>query len=188
MDLWLAQICSTHKIHQVGPEQHFLVLRSYPSLVVFQPKPGAESLLPDATFQSQTTDGARFYEPWHCARNCSGCLSLTLHSDQFSSVAQLCLTFWNPMGYSMPGFFVHHQLAELAQSNSCPLSQWYHPTILSSVIPFSSCLQSFPTSGSFLMSQLLASGDQSIGVSASASVLPMNIQDWFPLKMWYLLF
>ena len=93
MDLWLAQICSTHKIHQVGPEQHFLVLRSYPSLVVFQPKPGAESLLPDATFQSQTTDGARFYEPWHCARNCSGCLSLTLHSDQFSSVAQLCLTF-----------------------------------------------------------------------------------------------
>ena len=66
-------------------------------------------------------------------------------------------------------------------SNSCPLSWWYHPTISSSVTPFSSCLQSFPTSGSFQMSQLFALGGQSIGVSASASVLPMNIQDWFPL-------
>ena len=68
-------------------------------------------------------------------------------------------------------------------SNSCPLSQWCHPTISSSVIPFSSCLQSFPTSGSFQMSQLVASGGQSIGVSASASVLPMNIQDWFPSEL-----
>ena len=66
-------------------------------------------------------------------------------------------------------------------SNSCPLSQWCHPTISSSVVPFSSCLQSFPVSGSFQMSQFFASGGQSIGVSASASVLPMNIQDWFPL-------
>ena len=66
-------------------------------------------------------------------------------------------------------------------SNSCPLSQWCHTTISSSVVPFSSCLQSFPASGSFLVSQLFASGGQSIGVSASASVLPMNIQDWFPL-------
>ena len=66
-------------------------------------------------------------------------------------------------------------------SNSCPLSQWCHPTISSSVIPFSSHLQSFPASGSFQMSQLFASGGQSIGVSASASVLPMNIQNWFPL-------
>ena len=65
--------------------------------------------------------------------------------------------------------------------NSCPLSRWCHPTISSSVVPFSSCLQSFPASGSFQMSQLFASGGQSIGVSASASVLPMNIQDWFPL-------
>ena len=65
-------------------------------------------------------------------------------------------------------------------SNSCPLSQWCHPTISSSVIPFSSCLQSFPASGSFQMSQLFTSGVQSIGVSASASVLPMNTQDWFP--------
>ena len=65
-------------------------------------------------------------------------------------------------------------------SNSC-LSWWCHPTIWSSVVPFSSCPQSFPASGSFQMSQLFASGGQSIGVSASASVLPMNIQDWFPL-------
>ena len=65
-------------------------------------------------------------------------------------------------------------------SNSCPLSQWCHPTISSSVIPFS-CPRSFPSSGSFPMSWLLASGDQSIG--ASASVLPVNIQDWFPLEL-----
>ena len=66
-------------------------------------------------------------------------------------------------------------------SNSCPSSQWCHPTI-SSVVPFSSCPQSFPASVSFQMSQLFTSGGQSIGVSASSSVLPMNIQDWFPLE------
>ena len=68
-----------------------------------------------------------------------------------------------------------------ACSNSFPSSLWCHPTISSFVVPFSSCLQSLPASGSFPMSQLFASGGQSIGVSASASVLPMNIQDWFPL-------
>ena len=65
--------------------------------------------------------------------------------------------------------------------NSCPLSQWRNPTISSSVVSFSSCLQSFPAPGSFQMSQLFASGSQSIGVSASTSVLPMNTQDWSPL-------
>ena len=65
--------------------------------------------------------------------------------------------------------------------NPCPLSQSCHPTISSSVVPFSSCLQSFPASGSFQMSQLFTSGGQSIGVSASTSVLPMNTQDWSPL-------
>ena len=65
-------------------------------------------------------------------------------------------------------------------SNSCPSSQWCHPIISSSVVSFSSCPQSFPASGSFQMSQFFASGGQSIGVSASASVLPVNIQDWFP--------
>ena len=63
-------------------------------------------------------------------------------------------------------------------SNSCPLSPWCHPTISSSVVPFSSCLQSFPASGSFPMSQFFESGGQSTGVSASTSVLPMNPQDW----------
>ena len=66
-------------------------------------------------------------------------------------------------------------------SNSCPLSQWCHPTILYSLVLFSSCLQSFPASGSFQISQFFTSGGQSIGVSASASVLPMNTQDWSPL-------
>ena len=65
--------------------------------------------------------------------------------------------------------------------NSCPLNWWCHPTISSSVIPFSSSLQSFPTSESFLTSQFFESGSQNLGVSASTSVHPMNIQDWFPL-------
>ena len=68
-------------------------------------------------------------------------------------------------------------------SNSCPLSRWFHPTISSSVITFSSHLQSFSASGSFQMSQFFTSGGQSIGVWTSASVLPMNIQDWFPLRL-----
>ena len=68
-------------------------------------------------------------------------------------------------------------------SKTCPSSLWWHPTISSTVVPFSSCLHSFPASGSFQMSQFFASSGQSIGVSASASVLPMNIQDWFP---WWL--
>ena len=70
-----------------------------------------------------------------------------------------------------------------AHSNSCPSTQWYHLKISSSVIPFSSCLQSFPASGSFLMSQLFATGGHSFGASASASVFPMNIQGWFPLGL-----
>ena len=68
-----------------------------------------------------------------------------------------------------------------ACSNSCPLNRWCHPTISSSVVPFSSCLQSFPASGSFPVSRFFTSDGQSIGISASTSVLPMNIQDWFPL-------
>ena len=95
---------------------------------------------------------------------------------QFSSLPQLCLTLPDPMDYSMPGLPIHHQLP---YSNSYPLNRWCHPTNSSSVIPFSSCLQSFPALGSFQMSQFFASGGQSI--AASASVLPMNIQDWFLL-------
>ena len=88
---------------------------------------------------------------------------------------------------SMPGFPVYHQALELAQTHVHRVGDTSHPTISFSVIPFSSRLQSFPTSGSFLMSQPFASGVQSIGASASASILPMNIQmisfkiDWFDL-------
>ena len=74
-------------------------------------------------------------------------------------------------------------LSPRACSNSCPSSWWCYPTIFSSVVPLSSCLQSFPASGSFPMSQLFTWGGQSIGASASASVLPMNIQGWFPLVL-----
>ena len=103
----------------------------------------------------------------------------TITSVQFSSVAQLCPTLQprepqhaRPHCPSpTPGVY----------PNSCPLSWWCHLTISSSVVPFSSCIQSFSTSGSFQMSQLFTSGGQSIGVSASTSVLPMYTQDWFPL-------
>ena len=102
---------------------------------------------------------------------------------QFSSVQFSCSVVSNS---SWPHELQHAMLPSPAPtprvySNSCPLSRWCHPTISSSVIPFSFHLQSFPASGSFQMSQLFASGGQSIRVSASASVLPMNIQDWFPL-------
>ena len=96
-------------------------------------------------------------------------------SFQFNSVTQSCPTLCDTMDCSMIGFPAHHQLP-----NSCPLSCWCHPTISSSVIPFSSLLQSSPVPGCFLMSQFFTSGGQRIGASASASVLPMNIQDWFP--------
>ena len=97
-----------------------------------------------------------------------------------SSVQSLsCVRLWNPRNHSTPGLRVHHWLP--VPPNPCPLSQWYHPTISSSVVPLSSCPQSFPESGSFPMSQLFASGGQSIAASASTSVLPMNIQNWSPL-------
>ena len=95
-------------------------------------------------------------------------------------VAQSCPTLCNPMDCSMPGFpFLHH----VTMSNSCTLNQWCHPTISSSIIPFSSCLQSLPASGPFLVSWLFSWGGQSIEASASASVLPMNIHDWSPLGL-----
>ena len=98
---------------------------------------------------------------------------------QLSSVAQSCRTL-RPGGlqYARPPCPSPTPEAYL---NSCPSSRWCRPTVASSVIPFSSCLQSFPASRFFPMSQFFASCGQSIGVSASASVLPMNIQDWFPL-------
>ena len=107
-------------------------------------------------------------------------MCVALCSVQFSSVAQSCPTLCNPMDCRMPGLPCPSPTPEV-YSDSCLLSRWCHPTISSSVISLSSCLQSFPVSGSFQMSQLVASGGHSIGISASASVLPMNIQDWFPL-------
>ena len=98
---------------------------------------------------------------------------------QFSSVTQSC-SILRPHGLQHARLLCPSPTPK-AYSNSCPSSQWCHPTISSSVIPFSSHLPSFPASGSFQMNQFFASGGQSIGVSTSASVLPMNIQDWFPL-------
>ena len=97
------------------------------------------------------------------------------------SVTKSCLTFYD-LG-PQHARLLCSPLSHGVCSKSCPLSQWCHPTTSSSVIPFSSCLQSFPASGSFPMNQLFESGGQNIGVSASASVLPMNIQDWFPLGL-----
>ena len=97
---------------------------------------------------------------------------------QFSSVAQSCLTLCDLMNCSTPGFPVLLYLHIF--SDSCPLSQWCHPTISSSVPSFS-WHQSFPASGSFPVSQLFASGGQSVGASSSAPILPVNLQGWFPL-------
>ena len=110
-------------------------------------------------------------------------LSIQYKSVQFSSVqllscVRLFVTPWTAArqtSLSITDSRVH--------SNSCPLSRWSHPTISSSVVPFSSTLQSFPASGSFQMSQLFTIRWQSIGVSASASLLLINIQDWFPLGL-----
>ena len=79
--------------------------------------------------------------------------------------------------------FLCPSLSPWVSSNSCPLSQWCHPIISTSVIPFSSCPQFFPAPGSFPMSQLFTPGGQSVGASISASVLPMNIQGWLPLGL-----
>ena len=124
-----------------------------------------------------------------CHASTAGCMdsvpcqeSETLQVSQFSSVIQLCPTLCNPMDRSTQGLPVHHQLTEftylhwlISIESVMPSS---HP---SSVVPLSSCLQSFPASGSFPVSQFFISGGQRIGVSASSSVLPMNIQDWFLL-------
>ena len=107
-----------------------------------------------------------------------------IHS-QFSSVTQSYLTLWDPIGCRTPGLQEVNTRSSSpipeVYSNSCPLSWWHHPTISSSVLPFSSHTQSFPASGSSPVSQFFASVGQSIGVSASTSVLPMNTQDWSPL-------
>ena len=104
--------------------------------------------------------------------------SITFSSDQSISCVWL---FATPQTVARQAWLPYPSPTPGDCSNSCPSSQWCHPTIASSVVPFSSCLQSFPASGSFPMSQFLTSGGQSTVASASASVLPMNIQGWFPL-------
>ena len=99
----------------------------------------------------------------------------------FSSVAQSCLTLCDPMNQPQHARPPCPSPTAGVYPNPCPLSRWCHPTISSSVVSWSSCLQSFPTWESFPISQFFASGGQSIGVSAS--VLPMNVQDWFPLGL-----
>ena len=107
------------------------------------------------------------------------CRGSWVNETQFSSIAQSCLTLCNPMDCSRPGFPVHHQLQNLLKLMSVESVMPSSHLIL--FIPFSYCCQPFPASGSFPMSQFFTLGGQSIGVSASASVLPMNNQDWFPL-------
>ena len=107
-------------------------------------------------------------------------LFIFFSSFPFSSVTQSCLTLLWPQEpqHARPPC---PSPTPRVHPNSCALSRWCHPTLSSSVMPFSSCLHSSPASGSFPMGQLFAWGGQSTGVSASASVLPKNIQDWFPL-------
>ena len=106
-------------------------------------------------------------------------MSVFICSVRFSSVAQLCPTLRpHESQHARPPC---PSLTPRVHSDSCPSSQWCYLAISSSVIPFFSCPQSFPASGSFQMSQIFASGGQSIGLSASTSVLPMNTQDWSPL-------
>ena len=132
-------------------------------------KPGMQRVVHDWT--TELTDWS-IYLSWYLF-----CLTISIFCQFSCSVMSDCLQIHGlqhtrlPCPSPTPG----------AYSNSSPLSRWCHPTISSSVVPFSSHLQSFPPSGSFPMSQFFTSRGQSIGVSASASVLPMNIQDWFPL-------
>ena len=117
----------------------------------------------------------KFWILWLKCYSFSQCGFAQVSSVQLLSPVRLFVTSWTAACQASLA------ITNRACSYSWPLSQWHHPTISSSVTPFSSCLQSLPTSGSFTVSQFFISGGQSIGASASASVLPMNVQDWFPL-------
>ena len=111
------------------------------------------------------------------ALSCMSCLFCSVQFSSFQSLSCIWLFATHGLQHARPPY---SSPTPGTYSNSCPLSRWCYPTNSSSVIPFSSCPQAFSASGSFQVSQLFASGGQSIGVSALASVLPMNIQDWFP--------
>ena len=117
----------------------------------------------------------KFWILWLKCYSFSQCGFAQVSSVQLLSPVRLFVTSWTAACQASLA------ITNRACSYSWPLSQWHHPTISSSVTPFSSCLQSLPTSGSFQMSQLFTSGSQNIGVSASISVLPINTQDWSPL-------
>ena len=125
-----------------------------------------------------------FSDPPFVCQQLDTCLSSSvsftlIRRVQCSSVAQSCPTLCDPVNRSTPGLRAH-QPTPGVHSNSCPSSQWCHPAISSSVVPFSSCPQSLPASGSFPVSQLFTWGGQSIGVSALASFLPKKSQGWSP--------
>ena len=107
-------------------------------------------------------------------------VAVKISTVQFGSVTQWFSTTCEPVDCSTPGLPVHCRLLGVTQTHVCWVSDAIQPS--HPIIPFASCLQSFPASGSFLVSQFFESGGQSIGVSASASVLTMNIQDWFHLR------
>ena len=141
--------------------------------------------LPSSTLSSTTeqlnwTELHTLPHPWIPTNNGKVFLKCISNSVHFSSVAWLCSALCDPTDCSTPGL---PSPTPRIYSNSCPLSQWCHPTTSSSVIYFSFRPQPFPASGSFQMSQFFASGGQSTGVSGSTWVLPMNIQDWFPLGL-----
>ena len=131
-------------------------------------------VLPDAN----DSVNLHFSPPLEVRRGVGLPLAPPYHRVQFSSVTQSCLTLCNHMDCSTPGLPVHHQLPELHQTHVHPVGDATQPSHLSS-IPFSSCLQSCPASGSFPVNHFFESGGQSTGTSAS--IVPMNTQDWSPL-------
>ena len=151
------------------------------------PHPGLQdSLCSDTSFENRLYLPPEVNYHWlsnntlcHSSPKCFSTDSFNISQSSLSVVS----SFLRPHGLQRSRFLCP-SLSSGACSNSCLLSRWCHPIISSSVVPFSSCPQSFPASeSSFPMSQLFASGGKSIGVSASASVLPMNIENWFPLGL-----
>ena len=149
-----------------------------PSAVILEPKKRVCHYFHCFPIYLPRSDGTRYHDLilWMLSFKAAFSLSSFISSVQSLSHFRL---FWPhepqharpPCPSSIPGVY----------PNPCPLCRWCHPTTSSSLVPFSSCLQSFPASGSFQMSQLFTSAGQSMGLSASTSVLPVNIQDWFPL-------
>ena len=138
----------------------------------------------DLTHVSSPCIGGRILYHW-ATREAQARVISSLQTVYQTSVSACLLLLSHVWLFTTPWTAAHQAACPSpgACSNSCPLSQWCHPTILSSVVPFSSCFKSFPASGSFPMSELLASGGQSIRTSASVSILPMNIQGRFPLGL-----